>query len=121
MPKSRVRKKKNKSSGEKKQKQTLSFGEPKGIISFGREHSLMEALHQTKNEEALQRFLQYKLTTEDLDFIKKSAHDILQQTPVKAFHCTAMSAAWGAMIEDHSSIPVAVVTGTLKYGKTNIF
>jgi hypothetical protein len=121
MPKSRVRKKKNKSSAKKKQNEALAFESSKSSISFGRDRSLMEVLHQTNNEAAIQRFLQYSLTTEDLEFIKKSANDILLQTPVKAFHCAAMSAAWGAMIEDHSSIPIAVVTGTLKYGKTNIF
>ncbi len=82
---------------------------------------LKKILGQTMTETQVQRFISYQLTQEDISFLQDSALNVLQRMPYKGFNCAAMNAIWCAIIQDHSSIPVSAVAGSLYFGDTAIF
>ncbi|TKC06537.1 hypothetical protein FA048_15100 [Pedobacter polaris] len=69
----------------------------------------------------VERFLSYQLTVQERNLILETLEAALINVPNKAFACTQISAAWAAMIQDHSRIPVAVVCGDLAYRDTKLF
>lgn len=86
-----------------------------------RDQNLTAALAQTLEQQEIERFLSYQLTTDDIAFVQAAVKDVLQNMPPKAFNCTQISAIWAAIIADHSKIPVSVICGDLHYNSKKIF
>ncbi|MCG6191485.1 hypothetical protein [Maribellus maritimus] len=73
------------------------------------------------DKERIEAFNSYNLTTKDIEFIREVNEDVLRKIPQKAFNCAQLSALLGAVIYDHSDIPVAVISGHLDYFEKRIF
>lgn len=86
-----------------------------------RTKALKEALAQNYSLAEIENFFAYTLSEEDEILIKETLQAALDNIPSKALVCTQISAAWAAMIEDHSQIPVSVVCGDLSYFGTKLF
>lgn len=86
-----------------------------------RTKALKEALIQNYSQTEIDQFFDYTITQIDLDLIQETLLAALANIPSKALACTQISAAWAAMIQDHSKIPVYVVCGDLSYFDTKLF
>ncbi|MFA6128810.1 MAG: hypothetical protein WC699_16035 [Bacteroidales bacterium] len=65
--------------------------------------------------------MNYQISEEDVEFIRQTCHQVLENIPVRAFNCAMLSAILGAIIYDNSKIPVAVIAGHLDYNDQKIF
>ena len=86
-----------------------------------RELKLRETLKAVLTEKEVQSFVSYQLTNDDLVFLKEAAIEVLKIVPANAFNCAMLSGLLGAIISDHSNIPVAVITGHLDYSSRRLF
>lgn len=86
-----------------------------------REDILSNVLRQTRSAAELSHFSEYVLSQEDLTFLEETANEVLERMPYKGFNCAAMNAIWCAIIQDHSSIPVSLIAGSLVFGDLPIF
>lgn len=91
------------------------------LMNTPRKLRLQLALEGTMTSEKAAAFSNYTLTNLDLDFIKETAKVVLSKSPDKSYNCAAMSAMWGAIIKDHSKIPVSIITGSLSWEGKYIF
>ena len=73
------------------------------------------------DNEKIEVFNSYQLSHEDIEFIKEVNMAVLSKIPQKAFNCAQLSALLGAIIYDHSDIPVVVMSGHLDYRGRRIF
>lgn len=69
----------------------------------------------------IEEFSAYQLSQDDMEFIKEVNVAVLSKIPQKAFNCAQLSALLGAIIYDHSDIPVIVMSGHLDYHERRIF
>lgn len=86
-----------------------------------RTKALKEVLAQNYSPAEIENFFAYTLSQDDEILIKETLQAALDNIPSKALACTQISAAWAAMIEDHSQIPVSVVCGDLSYLGIKLF
>ncbi|CAH0265642.1 MULTISPECIES: hypothetical protein [unclassified Pedobacter] len=86
-----------------------------------RTKALKEALAQNYSPAQIENFFAYTLSQDDDTLIRETLQAVLHHIPSKAMACTQISAAWAAMIQDHSQIPVSVVCGDLSYFGTQLF
>ena len=82
---------------------------------------LRKVLLDTLTEEEVNALMSYIILSEDIEFIKKSSNEVLKNIPLKAFNCATLSALLGAIIQDNSNIPVAVIAGHFDYYDRRIF
>ncbi len=80
-----------------------------------------ERLINILNKKQIDSFNSYKLTKEDISFIKEVVEGILTQIPQKAFNCAQLSAFLGAVIQDNTNIPLVVLSGHLDYSGKRLF
>ena len=86
-----------------------------------RELKLRETLKTVFTEKEVQSFFSYHLTNEDKAFIKEAVIGVLKIVPANAFNCAMLNGLLGAIISDHSNIPVAVIAGHLDYSSRRLF
>ncbi len=86
-----------------------------------RDSVLRETMKTVLNEKEIDSFFSYKITRGDMNFLQEATTGVLKNIPAKAFNCALMSALLGAVIFDHSKIPVVVVSGHLDYYSRRIF
>ncbi len=86
-----------------------------------RELKLNDVLKTTLTEKEIQDFFSYALTTDNLAFLKEAINEVLTIVPKNAFNCAMLSGILGAIISDHSKIPVSVIAGHLDYSSKRIF
>jgi hypothetical protein len=76
--------------------------------------------HAYSKEEAT-KFGRYVLSNADMQAIKQAGKDILAHIPQIPYACAHMSALWGSLIRDTTSIPTHVVAGNLFIESKKIF
>ena len=86
-----------------------------------RETVLKSTLRTVMTEEDVDSFLSYEITDSDVSFLKEAINGVLSIMPTDAFSCATLSGLLGAYINDHSNIPVSVISGHLDYSSKRIF
>ncbi|WP_429378133.1 hypothetical protein [Mucilaginibacter sp. UYCu711] len=71
--------------------------------------------------EQVAQFFDYEISVAETQLISDTAKEVLALAPSQGFNCAAMSAAWGAMVMAHSSIPTQIVCGHLDWRSRRIF
>jgi hypothetical protein len=82
---------------------------------------LKKILYPVMSKNEIDSFLCYQLTNNDLKFLIEAINEVLGRIPANAFNCVMLSGLLGAIINDHSNIPAAVITGHLDYSTKRIF
>ncbi|MDB9511035.1 hypothetical protein PN499_07560 [Kamptonema animale CS-326] len=82
---------------------------------------LSELIKRSYPEEEASKYLEYRLTKEDMKLIVDEAKRILHNFPSIPNSCAPMSAIWTAMIRDNTDIPVHMVAGSLDMMGKRIF
>src|SRR4051812_34310642 len=88
---------------------------------MNREISLKNVLKHIMTKDELDTFLSYQISEDDISFLKQVAKVALDVVPINAFNCAMLSGVLGAMIIDHSKIPVSVMCGHLDYFSKRLF
>lgn len=88
---------------------------------MSRQFFLQKTLGLIMTEEEINYFQSYKVTKSDMLFLTEAIGEVLTKIPANAFNCAMLSGMLGAIINDHSSIPVSVVSGHLDYSSKRIF
>ena len=86
-----------------------------------RETILKNTLRTVMTKEDVDSFLSYEITASDMLFLKEAVNEVLRKMPANAFNCAMLSGLLGAIINDHSNIPVSVISGHLDYSSKRIF
>jgi hypothetical protein len=86
-----------------------------------RKLKLNDTLKAILTEKEVQSFSSYQLTNDDFAFLKEAINEVLKIVPANAFNCAMLSGLLGAIIDDHSNIPVAVIAGHLDYSSKRLF
>lgn len=90
-------------------------------MSENRDMTLRQVLLQNFSIAETEMYLGYLLNHEEIEFIKMTATEVLKNMPQTAFNCTKISAIWAAIIQDNSTIPVAVICGDLQFMDRKVF
>jgi len=88
---------------------------------MNRRDVLLRALSKTFNQNTINSFLEYQLSSSDLNFVKYAVTQALQTIKPRPLDCVLLSAVIAVNIQDHSNIPVALIGGDLKYKNLPIF
>ena len=88
---------------------------------MSREAILKNTLRTVLTEKDVDSFLSYEITSNDKLFLKEIVDEVLRKVPANAFNCAILSGLLGAIINDHSTIPVSVISGHLDYFSKRIF
>jgi hypothetical protein len=67
------------------------------------------------------RFSEYKISQADKETITQAAKEILKNIPIIPLTCAPMSALWGLIIRNSTSIPTHVAAGNLSINGRKIF
>lgn len=80
-----------------------------------------DVLRQTRNAKEVNDFFSHKLSETDISSLREGTIDVLLRIPPTSFNCALMSALWGAVIMNHSSVPVSVISGHLVWDDKKYF
>ena len=86
-----------------------------------RNSNLAESLNEIFSTKEIELFFNYELNNDDITFLKTCMKEVLTIIPPDAYNCANLSSLLGAVIVDHSKIPIAIMTDHLDYKGSRVF